>query len=127
MNIQDVSNALATILRNNHIELGISQDAIYVQGEKIGTLAIAEYISIAVIPKESISLENFPSNFWKCTVEITVFSPTIFRSFDIVHTVMTIIEQASIITLSQTKIHKIQSTSQSTSLQLIAQTILELR
>lgn len=126
MSIQDVTNALASILRDNHIELGISQDAITIVGENIGTIAIPERISIAIIPKDSISLENFETKFWKCTVEISVYAPTIFRSFEIVQMVATMVQQQSTISLSQTKIHKIQSTAQSTTLQLISQTIAEL-
>jgi|GEM_PF-6656610 len=126
MNIQEVSNEIATTLRNNHIDLGMSQDAIFVLGERIRSVAIPEHISIGITPKENISMEHFQSKFWKGSVEITVYSQTIFRCFEIVQMVAMVLQRQSTIALSQIKIHKIQSTAQSTTLQLIAQTIVEL-
>lgn len=126
MNIQEVSIAIATILRNNHVDLGLSQDAVIVLGEKTGSVAIPEHISIGITPKENISMEQFQSKFWKCSVEITVYSQSIFRCFEIVQMVAMVLQRQSTIALSQIKIHKIQSTTMSTTLQLIAQTIVEL-
>lgn len=125
MNIQETANSIATILQTNHIALGISQEAIFIYGENISAVAIPERISIAVIPKESISLENFETKFWKCSIEITVHSQAFFRCFEIIQMIVTIIQQQTTISLSQSKIHKHQSTAQSTTLQLIAQTIIE--
>jgi hypothetical protein len=125
MNIEETANTIVTILRNNSIELGISQEAIFILGENSFSVAIPEYISIAVIPKESISLENFETKFWKCSIEITVISPTFFRCFEIVQMIATILQKLTTISLSQNKIHKHQSTVQSTTMQFIAQTIIE--
>lgn len=125
MNILETANTIVTILQTNHIELGISQEAITIQVENSFSVAIPERISIAVIPKESISLENFETKFWKCLIEITVHSPTFLRCFEIVQIIVTILQQQTTISLSQCKIHKHQSTAQSTTLQLIAQTIIE--
>jgi hypothetical protein len=126
VNIQEIVNTIVTILQTNHIELGLSQEAITLQGENSFSVAIPERLSITVIPKESISLENFATKFWKCSIEITVHSPTFFRCFEIVQLIATILQQQTTISLSQTKIHKHQSTVQSTTMQLIAQTIIEL-
>lgn len=125
MNIQETANTIVTILQTNHIALGISQEAISLHAENSFSVAIPERISIAVIPKESISLENFETKFWKCSIEITVHSPTFFRCFEIIQLIATILQQQTTISLSQTKIHKHQSTVQSTTMQLIAQTIIE--
>jgi hypothetical protein len=126
MSFHDVANEITTILRNHHTDLGVSQDAIFIVGENITSITIPERLSIAIIPKESISLENFESTFWKCSVEITVYAPTIFRCFEIIQLTSTILRQESAIALSQSKIHKHQSTAQSTTLIWIAQTIVEL-
>ncbi|GEM_PF-4774403 len=118
MNFNETIQFVVNNLKSSASLLQIDPNSIFLEGDFKGNVLLSEQIILAMYPNETFEFENTTSKFWKCTLDFSVYSLSVSRSFEMIQQINKILQTGGQLYVSNRKVQVLKRSSQGAEMKL---------